>query len=151
METTCSVAIGEVMRAGTVGQVVELIMPILSLAISFRARVAGFRLSKGVGLSKLPEGITPEQALGVFGTTGLTAYFGLLDLSEPKPGDTVLVSGAAGATGSVVGQIAKIKGARVIGIAGGPEKCAWLTESLGFDAAIDYKNESVAGSRPSLP
>ena len=141
------VAIGEVMRAGTVGQVVE------SNHADFEPGdlVQGlggwqdfFTVSKGVGLSKLPEGISPEQALGVFGTTGLTAYFGLLDLSEPKPGDTVLVSGAAGATGSVVGQIAKIKGARVVGIAGGPEKCAWLTESLGFDAAIDYKNESVA-------
>jgi NADPH-dependent curcumin reductase CurA len=95
-------------------------------------------------LSKLPAGITPQQALGVFGTTGLTAYFGLLDLSDPKPGDTILVSGAAGATGQVVGQIAKIKGARVIGIAGGPEKCRWLVEEAGFDAAIDYKNESVA-------
>jgi hypothetical protein len=98
---------------------------------------------RGAGLSKLPGGITPQQALGVFGTTGLTAYFGLLDLSDPKPGDTVLVSGAAGATGQVVGQIAKIKGARVIGIAGGPEKCRWLVEEAGFDAAIDYKNESV--------
>lgn len=141
------VGIGEVMRAGTVGQVVE------SNHADFEPGdlVQGlggwqdfFTAPNGVGLSKLPEGISPEQALGVFGTTGLTAYFGLLDLSEPKPGDTVLVSGAAGATGSVVGQIAKIKGARVVGIAGGPEKCEWLTESLGFDAAIDYKNESVA-------
>ncbi|MCB1694565.1 MAG: NADP-dependent oxidoreductase, partial [Pseudomonadales bacterium] len=72
-----------------------------------------------------------------------TAYFGLLDLGRPEPGQTVLVSGAAGATGSVAGQIARIKGCRVVGIAGGPDKCAWLTETARFDAAIDYKNEDV--------
>ena len=77
------------------------------------------------------------------GITGLTAYFGFLDVGKPQKGDTVVVSGAAGATGSVVGQIAKIKGCRVIGIAGGPEKCKWLVEDGGFDAAIDYKNEDV--------
>jgi hypothetical protein len=74
----------------------------------------------------------------------MTAYFGLLDLGEPKPGQTVVVSGAAGATGSVAGQIAKIQGCRVVGIAGGTEKCTWLTEELGFDAAIDYKHDDVA-------
>ena len=77
--------------------------------------------------------------LSVLGVTGLTAYFGLLDLGNPQPGETVLVSGAAGATGSVAGQIAKLKGCRVVGIAGGPEKCAWLTNEAGFDHAIDYK------------
>ena len=140
------VAIGEVMRAGTVGQVVS------SKNERFRVGdlVQGlggwqeyFISDQGTGLSSVPEGVTPQEALGIFGTTGLTAYFGLLDLSDPKPGDTVLISGAAGATGSVAGQIAKLKGARVIGIAGGPEKCRWLTETAGFDAAIDYKNESV--------
>jgi NADPH-dependent curcumin reductase CurA len=80
----------------------------------------------------------------VLGITGLTAYFGLLDLGKPKAGETVVVSGAAGATGSVAGQIAKIEGAHVIGIAGGPAKCAWLTKEAHFDAAIDYKNENVA-------
>lgn len=82
--------------------------------------------------------------LSALGTTGLTAYFGLLDVGKPQPGDVVVVSGAAGATGSVAGQIAKIKGAsKVVGIAGGPEKCRLLTDELGFDAAIDYKSENV--------
>jgi NADPH-dependent curcumin reductase len=84
-----------------------------------------------------------ELAMGVFGATGITAYFGLLDVGRPVAGETVVVSGAAGATGSVVGQIAKIKGCRAIGIAGGPEKCRWLTDEAGFDAAIDYKAENV--------
>ena len=74
---------------------------------------------------------------------GITAYFGLLDVGAPKEGETVVVSGAAGAVGSIVGQIAKIKGCRVVGIAGGPEKCAWIVDELGFDAAIDYKGEDV--------
>ena len=81
--------------------------------------------------------------MSVLGMTGMTAYFGLLDVGRPVAGETVVVSGAAGATGSVVGQIAKIKGCRAIGIAGGAEKCRWLTEELGFDAAIDYKSEKV--------
>ena len=81
--------------------------------------------------------------LSVLGTTGVTAYWGLLDLGKPQSGETVLVSGAAGATGSVAGQIARIKGCRVIGIAGGPEKCAWLTNEARFDGAIDYKSEDV--------
>ena len=81
--------------------------------------------------------------LSILGITGLTAYFGLLDIGLPKAGETVLVSGAAGATGSIVGQIAKLKGCRVVGIAGGPEKCRWLKEQAGFDAVIDYKNADV--------
>jgi NADPH-dependent curcumin reductase len=93
----------------------------------------------------LPPGISPTYALGLFGVTGMTAYFGLTDIGGVKEGDVVLVSGAAGATGSTVGQIAKIKGAaKVIGIAGGPQKCSWITEELGFDEAIDYKSEDVA-------
>ena len=82
--------------------------------------------------------------LSALGITGLTAYFGLLEVGQAKAGDTVVVSGAAGATGMMVGQIAKIKGCRAVGIAGGPEKCAYLTKDLGFDAAIDYKNEDVS-------
>ena len=93
----------------------------------------------------VPDGVDPTAALSVFGSTGMTAYFGLLDIGDPKPGATVVVSGAAGATGSVVGQIAKIKGAgNVVGIAGSDEKCTWLIEELGFDAAINYKTEHVA-------
>ncbi|MBT8470211.1 MAG: NADP-dependent oxidoreductase, partial [Deltaproteobacteria bacterium] len=92
--------------------------------------------------TKLPGNLDPALLLAL-SVTGLTAYFGLLEVGEPKAGETVLVSGAAGATGSIVGQIAKLKGCRVIGIAGGPDKCAWLTGKAGFDAAIDYKNENV--------
>jgi NADPH-dependent curcumin reductase CurA len=77
--------------------------------------------------------------LGILGVSGLTAYFGLLDVGRPEPGQTVVVSGAAGSVGSVVGQIARIKGCRTIGIAGGPEKCRWLVDEVGYDAAIDYK------------
>jgi len=139
------VALGEVMRAGSVGQVVD------SNSDAFRIGdlVQGlggwqdYLVTQGAELNQLPQGVTPEMALGVLGTTGLTAYFGLLDIAEPKPGDTVLVSGAAGATGSIAGQIAKIKGCKVVGIAGGPDKCRWLLESAGFDAAIDYKHEDV--------
>jgi NADPH-dependent curcumin reductase CurA len=99
----------------------------------------------GATAQVVPEGVDATAALSVFGTTGMTAYFGLLDVGRPKEGDTVVVSGAAGATGSVVGQIAKVKGAgRVIGIAGSVEKCAWLVDELGFDAAVDYKADDVA-------
>jgi NADPH-dependent curcumin reductase CurA len=91
----------------------------------------------------IPQGIDLRDALSVFGITGMTAYFGLNDIGKPQPGETVVVSGAAGATGSIVGQLAKNKGCRVVGLAGGPAKCAWLTGELGFDAAIDYRTEDV--------
>ena len=96
-----------------------------------------------MGVSKVPEGVTPGMMLSVIGLTGITAYFSLLELGQPKAGETVLVSGAAGATGSVASQIAKIKGCRVVGIAGGPEKCRWLTEVARLDAAIDYKQGNL--------
>ena len=93
-----------------------------------------------------------ETFIGTLGMPGMTAYFGILEVGQIKEGETVLVSGAAGAVGSVVGQIAKIKGCKVVGIAGGPEKCKYLVEELGFDGAIDYKNESVKrGIRKHLP
>ena len=93
----------------------------------------------------VPDGMDPTAVLSVFGVTGMTAYFGLLDIGKPAEGDTVVVSGAAGATGSVVGQIAKIKGAgNVVGLAGTDEKCTWLVDELGFDAAINYKTTDVA-------
>jgi NADPH-dependent curcumin reductase CurA len=138
------VGIGEVMRGIAVGEVVE-------------SRLEGFAPGDQVSgmtgwqewalggslLQKLPEGLDPTTALSVLGLTGITAYFGLLEVGQPKAGDTVVVSGAAGATGSVAGQIAKLQGCRVIGVAGGSAKCAWLTDKAGFDAAIDYKNEDV--------
>jgi NADPH-dependent curcumin reductase CurA len=96
-------------------------------------------------MQPLPPGVDPTAALSVFGTTGMTAYFGLLDVGKLNEGDTVVISGAAGATGSTVGQIARIKGAgRVVGIAGTDEKCRWLVDELGFDAAINYRSDNVA-------
>ncbi|KAL5113766.1 hypothetical protein ACEQ8H_008340 [Pleosporales sp. CAS-2024a] len=92
----------------------------------------------------LPAGAVPTDALGVCGMTGLTAYFGLLEVGQVKAGDFVVVSGAAGATGSVVGQIAKIKGATVLGLAGDDEKVRWLTQELGFDEALNYKKKDFA-------
>ena len=92
----------------------------------------------------IPPGVPIETGLSALGVTGVAAYFGLLEIGRPRAGETVVVSGAAGATGSTAGQIAKIKGCRAVGIAGGAEKCRYLTEELGYDAAIDYKSEDVA-------
>ena len=89
-----------------------------------------------------PRSTRRRLALHALGATGFTAYFGLLDVGKPKPGDTVVVSGAAGAVGQIAGQIAKLAGCRTVGIAGGPEKCADLLELYGYDAAIDYKSET---------
>jgi len=143
------VAIGEPMRAGSVAQVVASNHPDYSPGELVQT-LGGWQdflvvdgNAGGIGLSRLPAGVTPQMALGVLGTTGQTAYFGMLDLGQPQAGQTVLVSGAAGATGSVAGQIARIKGCRVIGIAGGPDKCRWLKEEARFDDVIDYKSENV--------
>jgi NADPH-dependent curcumin reductase CurA len=143
------VAIGEPMRATGIGQVVESRSPDWKVG-DFAQGLFGWqdyavlRPGSPLGGTKLPPGVPLTWPLGVLGITGLTAYFGMLDLGQPKAGQTVVVSGAAGATGSVAGQIAKMVGCRVVGIAGGPEKCRWLTEKAGFDAAIDYKSEKVA-------
>ena len=94
-------------------------------------------------LTKMPKVEPMTHLLSVYGIAGLTAYFGLLDVGKPKAGETVVVSAAAGSVGSIVGQIAKIKGCRVVGIAGGKDKCHWLTSELGFDAAVDYKDGAV--------
>ena len=152
------VQIGEPMRAGCVAQVVKSNHPDFSAGQMVQATngwqdYAVITPGQGVtGVAKVPEGVTPEMMLSVIGLTGITAYFGLLELGQPKAGETVLVSGAAGATGSVASQIAEIKGCRVVGIAGGPEKCRWLTEVAGLDAAIDYKqgnlDEQIAAACP---
>jgi NADPH-dependent curcumin reductase CurA len=95
-------------------------------------------------VNALPEGVELVDALSLFGSTGVTAYFGLLDVGKPEAGETLVVSGAAGGVGSIVGQIGKIVGCHVVGIAGTKEKCSWVVDELGFDACIDYRTENVA-------
>ncbi|QDL52806.1 NADP-dependent oxidoreductase [Rhodoferax aquaticus] len=141
------VGINEVMRAIAVGKVTASNNPKFAVGdhVTGLLGVQDFAYSSGQGLTKIDPKLAPLPLyLGTLGMPGLTAYFGLLEVGQPKAGDTVVVSGAAGAVGSVVGQIAKIKGARVVGIAGGADKCRYLVEELGFDAAIDYKTENVA-------
>jgi NADPH-dependent curcumin reductase CurA len=139
------VAIGEVMRGMTVSSVEESRAEGLARGdlVSGMFGWQEWAVADAGNASRLPEGVDPMLALSALGITGLTAYFGLLDVGRPQAGETLVVSGAAGATGSVAGQIGKIVGCRVVGIAGGPEKCAWLTGEAGFDAAIDYKGEDV--------
>ncbi|ALE86184.1 NADP-dependent oxidoreductase [Pseudonocardia sp. HH130629-09] len=142
------VGIGEVMRALGLGEVVASKNPDFAVGdtVTGVLGVQEYTESDGRGLQKVsPTADVPqERYLALLGMTGMTAYFGLFDVGALKEGETVVVSGAAGAVGSVVGQLAKVKGARVIGIAGGPEKCAWITDELGFDAAIDYRSENVS-------
>ena len=144
------IQVGEVMRAVTTGQVVASKHPDYQTGDCVQGGFGWqeYAVTSGKGglmpASKIPAGASLTAPLGVLGITGLTAYFGLLDLGQPKGGETCVVSGAAGATGSIAGQIARIKGCQVIGIAGGPDKCAWLTDAARFDAAIDYKSEDVA-------
>ncbi len=145
------VQIGEVMRASTVGRVVES----NNAEYPEGTMVTGmfgwqeYAISDGspgmMGrLGRIPPGVDPALMLSALGGTGLTAYFGMLDVGKPQAGDVVVVSGAAGATGSVAGQIARIHGAgKVVGIAGGERKCRWLVDELHYDAAIDYKSQNV--------
>lgn len=143
-----AVPIGDVMRGGTIGIVEE------SRNANFKAgdHVSGllgwqeYAITDGKGVNALPNlpGVPLTAHFGLFGHIGLTAYFGLLDIGQPKAGETLVVSAAAGAVGSLVGQIGKIKGCRVVGIAGADDKCKWIVDELGFDAAINYKTENVA-------
>jgi NADPH-dependent curcumin reductase len=140
------VEIGDVMRAGGVGRVVDSNNPSFAVGdhVLGISGVQSHWISNGKGVRKVDPAMAPlPKFLGVLGMPGMTAYFGILDVGAIKAGEVVLVSGAAGAVGSLVGQIAKIKGCRVVGIAGGKEKCDYLTGELGFDAAIDYKSESL--------
>jgi NADPH-dependent curcumin reductase len=140
------VEIGDVMRAGAVGEVVASKHPEFDVGdyVYSAFGVQEYALSDGRGVIKADPEVAPLPTyLGTLGMTGMTAYFGLFDVAKMQEGETVVVSGAAGAVGSAVGQMAKIKGARVVGIAGGRDKCSWLVRELGFDAAIDYKNEDV--------
>jgi hypothetical protein len=138
------VGIDEVMRAGTAGKVVA------SKNSNFKegdfvtgaSGVQEYAVSNGESLVKVDTSIAPLQTyLGVLGMPGMTAYFGLMDLGKPQEGETIVISGAAGAVGSVVGQVAKAKGLHVVGIAGGADKCKYVVEEFGFDACVDYKSD----------
>ena len=140
------VAIGDVMRALALGRVTVSKHPGFAAGdyVSGPFGVQEYALSDGNHVAKVDPDLAPLPVhLSALGMTGRTAYFGLLDVGQLRPGDTVVVSAAAGAVGSVVGQIAKIKGCQVVGIAGGAEKCRYLVDELGFDAAIDYKTQDV--------
>ena len=154
------VGIGEVMRAGGVGRVVASNNPAFaigdavtgSLGVQEYALFAENELRRA-GLARIDlRAGSWTQWLNVLGMPGMTGYFGLMDIGQPKAGETVVVSGAAGAVGQTVGQLAKIKGCRVVGIAGGPAKCEWVVRELGFDACIDYKGGDVrAGLKDHCP
>lgn len=138
------VGIGEVMRAAGLGEVVASKNPNFAVGQAVQGLLgwqdyAVISPTAFVMPVDIAEGISPSAYLGALGSTGLTAWVGIRDIGKPKQGETVVVSAAAGAVGSVAGQLAKAEGARVVGIAGGPEKCALLTEQLGFDAAVDHR------------
>jgi len=141
------VGIGEPMRAACVGQVIDSKCDEFEPG-DFVQGMFGWQeyalAAPGGAANKVPKGMPPTLPLHLFGITGLTAYFGMLDLGKPRSGETVVVSGAAGATGSIAGQIARIHGCRVIGIAGGEKKCRWVEDEARFDACIDYKKDDVA-------
>ena len=149
------VAIGDVMRAGTIGKVIESKHKTFKVGdcVTGWGGVQNYCVSNGERWNIVNETLAPmPMFLGVLGMTGLTAYFGLLNVGKVKQGDIVLVSGAAGAVGSMVGQIAKLKGCTVIGIAGGQKKCQDLIENYGFDIALDYKSETFVNDfKSALP
>lgn len=143
------VGIGEVMRAGGLGEVIASKNPNYAVGQIVQGLVGWQEyavVSDAMPLLpvEVAEGVSPSAYLGALGMTGLTAWIGIRDIGKPQPGETVVVSAAAGAVGSVAGQLAKADGARVVGIAGGPEKCALLTEQLGFDAAVDHRADDWA-------
>src|SRR6202000_1423174 len=143
------VGIGEVMRGGGIGEGVGSKNPNYPVGQTGQGLV-GWKESAAVSDTNpaspvdVAEGVSPSAYMGALGMTGLTAWVGIRDIGKPKPGETVVVSAAAGAVGSVAGQLAKAAGARVVGIAGGPEKCALLTDQLGFDAAVDHRADDWA-------
>ena len=145
-----ALALGDVMRGGAIGVVEESKHPGFASGDLAQGLLGWqeYAAIPGAALTKLPKGLPlPLTAFfGVLGHIGLTAYFGLLDIGQPKPGETLVVSTAAGAVGSLVGQIGKIKGCRVVGLTGSDEKCQWIKNELGYDAAINYKKENVRKS-----
>jgi NADPH-dependent curcumin reductase CurA len=143
------VGIGEVMRALAAGEVIASKHPSVAVGdhVTGLLGVQEYAVAHGDAVIKVDTSLVPLPVyLSTLGMPGMTAYFGLLDIGKPGEGETVVVSGAAGAVGGIVGQLAKLKGARAVGIAGGPEKCRHLVEDLGFDAWIDYKAEDVAAA-----
>lgn len=139
--------IGAVIEGGAVSEVLESNSPDFKSGdiVLGRAGWATHSVEKAEGLRRIDPSIAPvSTALGVLGMPGSTAYFGLLDIGQPKPGETVVVAAASGAVGSVVGQIAKLKGARAVGIAGGPEKCKLVKEYFGFDDCVDHRDPDLA-------
>jgi hypothetical protein len=147
------IPLGEVMRASAVGQVAESRRSDYKLGdlVTGLFGWQDYIATDGGGLvemRKVPQGLAPKLALSLFGISGMTAYFGVNDIAQSRLGQTFVVSSAAGAVGSIAGQIAKIKGCRVIGIAGGKAKCDWVVNEAGFDGAIDYRSEDV-GTRLS--
>lgn len=140
------VGLGEIMRSSGVGKVVESFndkFPVGTI-VSGMFGWTEYLVSNGKGVQKMPKDISPEAILSVLALPGATAYQGLMNVGRPKAGETLLVSGAAGSVGSIVGQIAKAEGLRVIGSAGSEEKCRWLVDELGFDAAVNYKSKNLA-------
>ncbi len=141
------VGIGEVMRGLGIGEVIESKNPAFKVGDLAQGLLGwqDYYVGDGKGLQPIPNNpaIPMTAYLGLLGMIGMTAYFGLLDVGQPKEGETIVVSAAAGAVGSLVGQIGKIKGCRVVGIVGSDDKCKWIVDELGFDAAINYKTENV--------
>ena len=139
--------VGQPMVGGTVGEIVASRNPKYAVGdiVLGYGGWQEYALSTGAGLRKLDPAVAPvSTALGVLGMPGMTAYVGLLKIGQPKPGETIVVAAASGAVGSVVGQIGKIKGCRAVGIAGGAEKCRFVTEELGFDACVDHRAPDFA-------
>ena len=137
--------IGDVMRGTGIGEVIESRnekMPVGSKWCGMTGWTE-YLVTDGRGFTPVHDALPATASLSILGLTGMTAWCGLYKIGQPRPGDVIVISGAAGATGSLVGQLAKTSGCHVIGIAGGAEKCQWLTQEAGFDAAIDYKNEIV--------
>lgn len=141
-----SIDLGEHMPGSTVSQVIDSKHPEFKAGdvVLSNAGWQDYAISDGSDITTINDLAQPEQALGILGMPAFTAYVGLLDIGKPKPGETVVVAAATGAVGAIVGQIAKLKGARVVGIAGGPEKCRYAVEELGFDACLDRHAPELA-------
>jgi NADPH-dependent curcumin reductase len=151
-----SVEVGATMVGGTVGEIIASKNPKFAMGdiVLGTGGWQDYALSNGIGLRKLDPAVAPvTTALGVLGMPGMTAYFGLLEIGQPKAGETVVVAAASGAVGSVVGQIAKIRGCRAVGIAGGADKCRFVVDTLGFDACVDHRapnfREALAAACPA--